>query len=64
MTTTLHVVKVEAFDAAKDLVFTVETFDECTAVVTLKETCHSSETWAETAADIGRAIELLKLEKA
>ena len=62
MTHKIYITKVEAVDKCGDLSFHVETFDSNTAVVELTISCFTLESWKETAKDIEKAIEMLKLE--
>jgi len=62
MTTKLHITEIEAYDELKELLFTIKCFDECSVEVTLKQTCHTAQSWQEMAEDIARAIKMMGLE--
>jgi uncharacterized protein YigE (DUF2233 family) len=63
MTIRLEPVKIEAYDdELEQHAFTVECFDECTAVVTLFQKCHNGDSWQEISAAIATALERLELK--
>jgi hypothetical protein len=63
MTIRLEPVKIEAYDdELEQHSFTVECFDECTAVVTLFQKCHNVDSWQEISAAITTALERLELK--
>jgi hypothetical protein len=58
----VYPVKVQAYDAeTNDLMFTMETFDECAAIVTIRTTIGPGNVDELTAA-LRRAVVMLELE--
>ena len=63
MTIRLEPVKIEAYDdKLEDHAFTVECFDECSAIVTLFQKCHTVDSWQEMSAAITEALKRLELK--
>lgn len=59
----VYPVKIEAVDDTGELVFTVETFDEHTATIELKQTLYSEHSLCELFDGLRNAFSMLDLEK-
>ena len=62
MTIALHITEVEAYDDLQEHVFTVRCVDEACASVDLKQSAYTAASWRETAAEIEKALLMMKLE--